>query len=191
MASLCTERRSTSSHHHSIPPAASGDPDQPPPGLFPPVPRPVQAFLSSPPPPSLAHFPDSHPFCLVTAHKRAVTVPDTETSWISHLQLPLFLFTENPERASCTRDPTFPAAPALCLPETGLAPSWHAPTLPWWPPCLTLKGTHTFTSPSQGSSLQILDTTLSRSLHLPKTPHHCALQRPAHLPHGSQSGLSP
>ena len=66
VASLCTERRSTSSHHHPIPPAASGEPDQPPPGLFPLVPRALQAFLRSPPSTSLDHFPDGRPFGLVT-----------------------------------------------------------------------------------------------------------------------------
>ena len=120
-----------------------------------------------------------------------MTAPDTETSWTSLLQWPLFLFTENPERASCTRDPMSLAAPSLCLAEAGLAPEWHAPAPPWRPPCLTLKGTHTFTSPSQGSSLQILDMTWSWSLHPPRPLSTMHFRGQPTLPRGSQAGLSP
>lgn len=68
-------------------------------------------------------------------------------------------------------------------------PAMTAPTLPWWPPCLTSQR-HSHIHPSQGSSLRIL----TRPCLVPpprKTPHHCGFRGQPTLPRGSQSGLSP
>ena len=118
--------------------------------------------LRSPPPPSRDHFSTHRPFCLMRA-------PNTKTSWISLLWRPLFLFTESPGSAFCTRDVESPASPTR-------SPHGMPPTPARRHPCLTLHSTH-----SCFPFARLLLGGLGHNLILvpppTKPPHHCALQR--------------